>query len=217
MSSPSGCVFSRLGGQTLEKSELGNLCENVLNVVHVLVNGILADVLSNELDNGRLCNLCHLGSCLCGNFIYLHAVLVGEVGEDEILTLEVAEAAEFLCVDSAGLNDLLICLGQAVEELEVADQRHCVIDVVGQREVLLDLIELLIGDVCDGVLLCVNDLLRKGDVQLRECYGSRVCTECGEGLHVVVILHGAQLNALEVGDAVDSGDVAGDLAHAVSM
>ncbi len=87
--------------------------------------------------------------------------------------------------------------------------------VAGHGDVLLDLIELGEPDGWDGVLLAVDGLLLEGREDLAEGHRRGVGAHGPEGLQMDRVLHGADLEALEVRWALHGVGTVGQLAEAV--
>ena len=82
-------------------------------------------------------------------------------------------------------------------------------------EVGLNLVELAGGDYAEGVLLGVDGTLLQSGEQLAEGHGRGVRAHGAEGAHVNLVLHGADLDALQIVGDGDGALAVGDVAHAV--
>ena len=86
--------------------------------------------------------------------------------------------------------------------------------MVGQIDVILHLVELGVVDQLSGVLLSVKRLLLQSGVQLAESQGAGVGAQSCPDCQMDLVLHDADLQALQVGQGVDLL-VGGQLTEAV--
>ena len=89
--------------------------------------------------------------------------------------------------------------------------------MVGDAQVLLNFVEVIVVDNGDGVLLCIVGLLLQSLIQLREAQRLGVGTQSGHGSHDDGVLGGADQQTVHVGRAVDGALGVGHAAEAVAV
>ena len=80
--------------------------------------------------------------------------------------------------------------------------------VVGLDHIVLDLIEFIGNNDFIGIFLGVDRMLLQAYIQFREGHGRRISTDSGPELHMVVVLHGTDLDSLKVIQGLDP-DISG--------
>ena len=87
--------------------------------------------------------------------------------------------------------------------------------MVGHGNVLLDFLELIAVEVCDGVLLAVNSALLQSGVQLRRGHGSGGSAQAVPQFLMELVLHSTDLQAGHIGDGGNSVLAVGQFTEAV--
>src|SRR5215510_7354150 len=188
------------------RADLGELGRHVLG-------RCLAELLAELLDD-RLQFVPELRLLGRRELGHLHAVLL------QLAERLVAVVADRLSLEEGRLarrllDGLLLDWRERIPGLLRQQQHPDAVDVLGEHEVLLDLVELAAEDRRGGILLPVERSLLERVVELGKRHRQRVCAECVEGIDEQRVLDHPDLQSGDVGRVVDRPPAVGDLPEAV--
>jgi hypothetical protein len=95
------------------------------------------------------------------------------------------------------------------------EKRVHLVFVAGQRDVLLNLVQLRGLDIDERILLPIDNALRQSDVEFRELDLLRFCTQCLHDVDRHRVRWRSNLHALQVGWRLDRLLVVRDMANAI--